>query len=576
MPIKLKIAVLLILNIFLCGTQGGYADSSSVPSSLDAGVLGRDNLKNLQYELKQNPDSVEIQVPSMNIDPDTENPQLSFVLKNVFFTGNTVYKNVQLEKYAEKYIGKEINFNDIQHITNEITALYYQNGYVTSLAYIPPQSVKDGNIKINIAENNVGNIKITNCKWIKPAYIKNNILKANDVESKKILNINDFKESIENLKQTPNLKANVYINKGEEPGTTDIILDIKDKIPLSFGVFNDNQGDDSTGLFRTGFILNNYNLTGYGDSLYASTTLSEGFTGVNTGYSFPIGPYGTKISIGYGISKIALGGEYQENDIRGISHGLFTTLSQPIYKKRNLIVNSDLTVDGRHTETTMYDLPYNKYDVRAVRLGLNASKFDNLGRWYTRLENSIGIPLLGASDNSIYGVGSSKFYKLNADVRRVQYLPFKTTGIFRSSCQYTPNALLSIEQIGAGGMSTVRGYDERLLMGDVGYNFSLELVRPIPYLPKITFPLLSEKFNTIDLKNRINFAVFYDQGYIQRIHDYRAGNHTNFLQSVGFGFKSYITNYLTVNTDFGIPLGRKRYAGQNDIRFHLYFNSLIN
>lgn len=579
MLIKYRNIVLLILTIFLFSQIPVLADSISavpLPSSLDPGVLGRDNLKNLQYELKQNSDSVEIEVPSLNINPDSENPQLSFVLKNISLSGNTVYKNEELEKFAEKYIGTEINFNDIQHITNNITSLYYKDGYVTSFAYIPPQSIKDGIVKINIAENNVGKIKINNCKWIKPDYIRKNILKANDIESNKILNINDFKESIEDLKQTPNLKANVYINKGEEPGTTDIIIDVKDRIPLSFGIFNDNQGDYSTGLFRTGFILNNYNLTGYGDSLYASTTLSKGFTGVNTGYTLPVGRYGTKLSVGYGVSKIALGGEYRENDIRGLSHGLFATISQPIYKKQNLIINSDLTFDGRHTATTMYNLPYNNYDLRAVRLGLNALKYDNLGRWSARLENSAGVPILGATDNSSYGVGSSKFYKLNADIRRIQYLPFKTTGIIRSSCQYTPNALLSIEQMGAGGMSTVRGFDERLLMGDVGYNLSFEVIRPIPYLPKITFPLLPEKLSTLNLKNRINFSLFYDQGYTQKIHDYKAGNYTNFLQSVGFGFKSYITNYLTVNTDFGIPLGKKRYDGQNSMRFHLYFNSLIN
>lgn len=543
------------------------------PPTVDAGAINSSNMRNYNnnYSLIETSREKTEEYTSNN----NEQPKIGIIEKiqinKIVFSGNTVYSTPNLEKFTKNLVGREATPEEIVKAVQSISGLYRSNGYLTSFAYISSEDFKDGVLEIRVFEGKVGEINISGAKWTRNSYIKNNIFKANKVDKSKIFNVNNLNASIKDLNKTEYLQGQVTIQKGNVPETTDIVLNLKEHLPFSLGTSWNNLGRDLIGVQRANITLKDNNLTGFGDSLSTGVSMAQGTLGVNTAYTVPLGPYGTRLNLGYSFSRVNLGGSYKNLQIQGSSHSFSPNITQPIYKSANLDITSDLSFDMSHSRTNyLKTVKLNGYDIRALRLGLNANKTDRSGMWFSRGAVSTGLPLLGATTQSDYGLGSSKFVKINTDLTRVQYLPFKSVGIFRVSGQFSPDAMLAPEQLQLGGTYTVRGYDEGLALGDLGYNASLEIRRSVPYLKDLNIPYWKGKNFTVPLKDRIQFAAFYDQGIAKTIHQQVPAT---FLQGIGAGLRINITKYLSANLDLGVPLGRKIVQDQKPVRFHFGISS---
>ena len=114
-------------------------------------------------------------------------------------------------------------------------------------------------------------------------------------------------------------------------------------------------------------------------------------------------------------------------------------------------------------------------------------------------------------------------------------------------------------------MSSVRGYSESLLLGANSYYASLEMLFPIPFLPEeIKIPFKeSAKYR---LKDSIKFAVFLDNGAV--FPHKTSTKSSNFLSSVGAGFRIAISKYLTARVYLGVPLMNTTHYDQSKVRLH--------
>ncbi len=549
----------------------------------DAGLIGEKNLKYLKFDNKKDAKEQTFDAPGQSPKVGGSGAGASFVLKEVVLVDNTAVEHKDINYLIVEYIDEVIDFKTAEKIAEKLTRYYKHKGYLTSFAYIPPQRIKNGILKIRIAENKIGQLQIKNNKWVRSAYIRKNFLKPQGIKTGELFDFNKLSSSIKSINETPNLKVDTSIYKGIEPGTTDVKIDVKDRMPIYFAYTNSNNGSDVTGRSNSNFTLRNYNVTGYGDSFTTSATLSDRTWGTNLSYTIPLLYNDTNLTIGYGVNKVYLGKELKESAIRGLSHSLNATIDKELFASNTFRLSSDLTFSGRNSDTKIFsNQPYSKYSLRTISAGLSAIKHDSMGNWSLRVNNTVGLPILGASSSSFgekiqssYGQESTKFYKLNMALSRIQRLPFDMYAVINASTQYTPDTLLSPMRMSLGGSTTVRGFEEGLLIGDVGYNFSCEVNAPMSFLPEVKIPFLPEKYGILYLNRDLLFHVFYDQGYAQKIHDKRSGTHENFLQSVGFGFKYMLSKYLSVNIDFGVPLGRKRDEKQNDMDVHFYLRSNI-
>lgn len=567
---KLCVFVLMYL-LFL---PSAYSQSTTIRnvdpgavSKYDQMLMQREFLKNKQPE-KDRSDVKTKNITSQDQKQAEEIP--GFQLKKVVYSGNKLFKTEKLEEFSNHLLGKEVTLDDIKEVASQITRLYHSKGYITSLAYIPPQDVQFGVVEITLFEGKIGEITIEGAEWSKPYFLKHQFLSSNGVKKGKILNINRVQLGMGELNNQKYIRGQITLAKGDDPETTDMTLKVKDRLPMGFTFTRDNLGRNLIGTERYATYLHNYNLTGYGDSLYAGTIFASRHFGVNAGYGLPLGNRGTKFNFAYSYSKLRLGGDLGRFDIQGRSHTFSTFLTQDWYKSERLHLSSDLTWDMIHADTTILDqASLQKYEDRALRFGFNVIKDDSYGRWISRTELSTGLPIFGATSTSRYGVASSKFFKVAGHLIRVQRLPKNLLGIFRVSGQYSPDTLLPTEQLQVGGMYSVRGYEEGLLLGDVGYTASAEIQTPIPFIPiGITIHKNENESTYINLKESLKLAFFYDQGLSHIQHQGRSVHSNDFLQAVGVGLRCNMKNFFNTRLDVAFPIGRKRYADQKFAKVH--------
>jgi hemolysin activation/secretion protein len=189
--------------------------------------------------------------------------------------------------------------------------------------------------------------------------------------------------------------------------------------------------------------------------------------------------------------------------------------------------------DGDKTGTT---------DVRSAALGLNFDKYDRYGRTFARSQATFAPEWLGAN---------TRFFKVENYFTRVTRLPKNNLLILRAYSQWTPDDLPPIEQFQLGGINSVRGYTQGLLIGDRGYNINAEWRWPVPGLRHVN-PWLGE---------RIQGAFFFDYGqaWLDKSNRYyiagvsNARNRTS-LMGAGVGVRAHLTDYMQGYADFAFGL----------------------
>lgn len=569
----LKIINNAILCVVIIGTGGlnPCRADLSVPANVDPGAINRD-LK-FQSETRFIPKQEEETIDTSKLNSQDSLTNFSyrkFKLNEVRYTGNTVFKTAELEKYSTKLIGGNVSLSDLNDIVNSITALYKRKGYLTSKAIIPPQTIKDGIVQIQIIEGKIGTVTISGNKWAKTSYIQKNILKPNSLEEDKVFNINSLSNSMAEINSPKYLKGKVTLAKGKKPGETDIVLDVKDRLPLSVGLGWDNTGRELVGIQRGGLFTSLDNLTGIGDRLWFNNTVATRTYGLDTGYSIPVGSKGTKLVLGYSYSNTHLGGEYSPFNVVGKSKNFTTSIVQPVKKGKDYEINSRVALDMMNAKTTMLETEsLTDYKLRVLRTGISVNKTDKKGRWIGDVIASAGMPFLNATVEDDLDLPGAKFVKLNTYLTRVQKLPKNWIGVIKANTQISNRTLLPAEQMQLGGSYTVRGYNEAAMLGDAGYLLSFEARTPLPFLPKVVETRYwKDKSIKIPLRDTIMFAVFYDQGFTCLVKPSANTGYDNFFNSIGAGVRISLGHNMTANFDLGVPIGPPKYDGQSLVRLH--------
>jgi len=118
--------------------------------------------------------------------------------------------------------------------------------------------------------------------------------------------------------------------------------------------------------------------------------------------------------------------------------------------------------------------------------------------------------------------------------------------------QYTNNNLIFTEQLGAGGIGSVRGFKQRAISADNGLITSLEI-----YTPKIL--------------EHSRFLAFCDMGRLYNNNHNRGELDNDTICSVGLGYRFYEEKSgLSVSLDYAAPIdGIKNSNGRNERRWNL-------
>src|SRR3989339_539676 len=91
--------------------------------------------------------------------PEAESTK-KFLIEHINVEGNTVFPEKRIKEITQTYENRELSLNDLIEAADKITALYTSEGYITSQAYVPPQTIADNTVTIKVLEGKYGNINI--------------------------------------------------------------------------------------------------------------------------------------------------------------------------------------------------------------------------------------------------------------------------------------------------------------------------------------------------------------------------------------------------------------------------------
>jgi hemolysin activation/secretion protein/AraC-like DNA-binding protein len=176
---------------------------------------------------------------------------LTFRVDRYEVTGNTLLPSTVISRVLAPYTGEAV---DISKVTNAMATLqmeYYQRGYVTVKVTAPPQQVTNRVVFFQATEGRLAAVRILHNHY----YSSNNIIAAlpyvKTLESgQRILNGKVFQTELDRANSDPDRQISPEVRPGLEPGTTALVLDVKDRLPLHGRLEWDNYSPPGTPELR--------------------------------------------------------------------------------------------------------------------------------------------------------------------------------------------------------------------------------------------------------------------------------------------------------------------------------------
>ncbi|WP_233746601.1 ShlB/FhaC/HecB family hemolysin secretion/activation protein [Leptodesmis sichuanensis] len=482
--------------------------------------------------------------------PPIEAPQ-TIRVKRFVITGSTVFSEQELVAAIAKVIGplgpegRNVSLAELFQARSAVTDYYTSRGYITSGAFIPPQKLQDGVVEIRVLEGSLEDIRVTGLKRLNPGYISSRIA----IATRAPLNRDRLLQALQLLQLNPLVASiSAELSAGSRPGTS--LLEVRvTEARSAFATFTvDNQRVPSVGSVRGQLLGTELNLLGFGDAISLSFTKTQGSNALDFSYTVPLSPYDTTLGFSAGFSNSqVIEAPFDVLNIQSESYYLELTGRQPIIRTPTQELALGLTLSTRRTKTTFLEdrLPFSSPGADAegqtkasvIRFFQEYTTRSSQSVFAVRSQFNLGVEALGATVNE--SPPDTRFFSWRGQAQWVRLLAPDTILLVRGDLQLADRPLLPIEQFGIGGLLSVRGYRQDLLLTDNGLFASVET-----RIPVLRFP---------QQQALVFFTPFVDFG--------KGWNRSpgpdpdpGTLVSTGFGFRLQISNNFNAQLVFGFPL----------------------
>jgi hemolysin activation/secretion protein len=545
--------MMIFLNFFVLVTCGFGAPPAS---QTVGGVTRQDKDIEKKKELEKKieaPKAAGAQATEKEVVSEDAGPKVA--ISSIKVEGATLISAEQIQRITKFYEGQSLSFKTMQKVADLITDEYRKKGYMTSRAFIPPQNVKQGELLIRVVEGKLGAMKIQGNRYFSTRLLKRKL----DFAQQGYFDYSALQNSLVYINEHPDRKANATLVPGSTPGSTDVIVDVKDRLPIHVGFEYDNYASRYLNKNRYALVFEDNNLTGFDDKFFLKVQEAESSRmHLQQGrYSiFPVEP--TEVGAYFVNSKVELGREYKDLESEGKAqiYGIF--MNHQLLHNDNLDLRLTSGFDYKNIKNYQLGTKISEDNVRLLKVGADTDLSDDFGRTIFTAEVGQGFPdIMGgmdAKDDLATRAGSGgRFTKAGFNLYRLQPMPLETAILWKNNAQFTNNALVASEQFQIGGPSSVRGYPVAEYSGDVGYYTSPELSIPLYIIPKG----MNVPFSDVKMYDANRLVLFYDWATTQ-LNNPQAGESTKqTLRGWGFGWRFNLRDNLTFRVEVGYPLGHR-------------------
>jgi len=460
--------------------------------------------------------------------------------------GSTVFSEEELQAVLAPFAGRDLLFTELLEAQKAIGDLYINNGYITSGAVIEPQSMQNGVVIIRAIEGRVSDIEITGLGRLKPSYVRGRLRLA----AKTPLNRNRLLNTLQLLQLNPLIeRLSVELGAGIRPGVSTLTVDISEAPAMGAFLGYDNQRSPSVGTDRRIVGLSHGNLLGFGDRANISYINTDGSNALDdASYTLPINPRNGTITLRYRNSDSDIIEEpFNELDIESKFRSYEISYRQPLRETPTSLFALGLSAVRLESENSLLGEPFplsagadddGQIRVSALRFFQELTQRSARDVFAMRSQFSLGIGSFDATVNS--EPPDSRFFAWRGQGQYLRILAPDTILLLRSDIQLATRPLLALEQFSLGGLSSVRGYRQDFLLADNGIFSSAEVRFPIARI---------SEWQTV-----LQFTPFVDFGYVWNDSESQTEITKHSLLSIGTGLRLQVSDKLTAELNWGIPL----------------------
>lgn len=473
--------------------------------------------------------------------------------------GTKLIQPEAIENVLTPFLGPDKTFSEVEQASHAIEKLYRDSGYPVVVVDIPEQDVVGGKIKLKVTEGVVGKIKVAGSKYFLLSDIKNRVPSLSEGSS---LYIPDLQKDLNKLNAlSSDLRVTPLLKEGETPGSVNVELKVKDKLPMHGEIEYNNHASANTTATRLSASISYDNLW----SKFHSFSLMMQVTPEKTDeirvlvgtYILPLEDSTSRLAL-YGVYSDSQIGEVVEvNGIKVIGNSQVAGMRyvKPMnysadfqhvltlgvdYKdsstetniKKGTLAQPDILVDQTELSFAVLSAEYKA----TWRKPKNTTQLG--GGVYFGLRN--GVNKTSEFEYNRYD-SEANFIYWKAFAQRNTNLPVDFSLVNKFKLQHTESSLVSNEQISIGGMTSVRGYFESQTMGDRGAISSLEL-----YTPK----LLQGWKKISDLK----VFTFVEGGAVEVLNALPDQKNNFLLASAGVGLEFSTLKNINAELSLAFPL----------------------
>ena len=459
-----------------------------------------------------------------------------------------MFTSQQLKQVVQSYLDRPISFAELLQVRNAITQFYLDQGYITSGAYIPPQTIENGVVTVQIVEGSLEEIKVAVEGKLNPNYVRDRL----NLGAGQPLNVDRLLEALQLLQLNPIIdRISAELSSGVSAGTS--ILDVKVAVADTFTpqIILDNGRNPQVGSFRRGIQLEELNLFGYGDKARFWYLNTDGTNDIDVAYSIPVNARNGEVSLEYRYVAAELIEEpFEQLDIDSDYQKYSLSYRQPVYQTPTQEFVLGLSFDHQTSQSRLGDFggfPFRGTDnegrtkISSLRFAQEWTQRSEKQVLATRSEFSLGVDLFDTTTTFDEAVNSdaptSDYFLWRGQLQWVRLLAPDTLLVMGGNIQLADRPVVSLEQFGLGGLGSIIGYRQNYLLTDNGVFGAAEL----------RVPIYSQGEHLLQIIPFVNVGRGWNSD-----NSVVADNQT--LASAGLGLQWQYSDRVSARIDWGIPI----------------------
>jgi hemolysin activation/secretion protein len=391
----------------------------------------------------------------------------------------------------QPFVGKARALRDIEAASAAMETLMRKRGFAFHRMFIPVQKPSDGQIHLQVIGIKLGTVEVTGNEKFTTDNIRRSLTSLREGE---VPEVQTLGRDVTASNTNPAKQVSVTFKESAQPGQVDAVVKVKDSPTLAFFTsLTGNQALSGQGpannVYRLTAGVQHANLFDRDHVATLSYTTDPGnFSNVGlfgAYYQIPLYGTGMNLSASYTSSDVSSGRVQQGAgvfDVSGSGRFSSVTLTRALARVDALQQTVGIAFDERlfRNKTTFNGAkiqPDVGSRVLALRYGFrNEPSWGDLAGSVEYATNVGGGPGNSVADHAANG-GIRNWSALRFGVEAgMAYSGWQLAG--RLKGQSSDTALVPGEQFGLGGANSVRGFSDRVVSGDYGFQWNLEATGP--------------------------------------------------------------------------------------------------